>query len=282
MDAPTVAAGRGSVRALACALVAGPLLFAVAPTSATARDGRAPGIVVGPGQTMGRVLAFGVPVRIEGTVQDDVIVIGGRVTITGTARLRDEVYLLGATTDIDPDAQLDGGLIVLSPAVLRPWTSIGGTGETMILALAVVRLVALLLVAALAWALAPTAFTARQTRRLAEHPLRVVALGAVWALLLGTSVVVATLSLLGLPLAMLLSVLLGAESVIGLAIGAAAPSRTASLRARRPILIATALLLLVPVIGEMLLYAAAAVGLGVTLAALAEAHGLRLMALDGS
>ena len=108
--------------------------------------------------------------------------------------------------------------------------------------------------------------------------MRVIGLGLLWATLLGTAALVVSLTLIGLPLGLLLLVFLGGEGVLGLAVALAwlrHPARFSS-RGRRLLVMATVVLGLLPLVGDGILYAAATVGLGVTLDALAEVRGARL------
>jgi hypothetical protein len=228
------------------------------------------------------VLAFGVPVQVGGTVRDTVVVIGGDLTLLETARIHD-LYLLGGALEQHPTARVGGSVTVVSPAVLRAFTT-ARPGGLVLGAMFLIRLGLFLALGAIAWQLAPTDFAARQMQRVATRPVRVVGLGLLWATLVGTAALVASLTILGLPLGLGFLVFLGAESVVGLTMAFAWIRHPGRLPAtgRRIVVASLGFLGLLPVVGESLLYACAAVGLGATLAGLAEARGAQRAALEAS
>lgn len=240
------------------------------------------GVSVGADQTVEDVIAFGVPVYVAGTVRESVVVIGGDLTLLGSAKVQGDIYILGGGMTQERGAQASGSITAVSPAifrVLRP----GRPGPALGLLL-LVRLAVLLAVGAIAWHLAPTELVPRQMQRLRTRPVRVLGLAFLWAALLGTAGLVASLTVIGLPVGVLLLVFLGGEGVLGLAVVTAwirEPGRL-SIRARRILIASLAFLGLFPLLGEALLFACAAVGLGITLEAMAEARGLRRSLLEAA
>jgi hypothetical protein len=236
-----------------------------------------PGVVVGADQTVEEVIAFGVSVYVAGKVTDTVIVIGGDLRLAETARIRDDIFVLGGTLEQDPGAQVAGSVTVVSPSLVQALATAGGNGGAILGVILLIRVVLCLVVGATAWQLAPTDLSARQGQRLIARPVRVIGLGLLWATLLGTAALVASLTLIGLPLGLLLLVFLGGEGVLGLAVALAwirHPARFSS-RGSRLLVMAMVVLGLLPLVGEGILYAAATIGLGATLDALAEARGVR-------
>jgi hypothetical protein len=226
---------------------------------------------------MEEVIAFGVSVEVAGTVTGTVIVIGGDVQLAETARIGDDLFVLGGTLEQDPGAQVAGAVTVVSASLVRALATAGGHGGAVVSVLLLARAVLCLVVGATAWQLAPTDLSARQGERLLARPVRVIGLGLLWATLLGTAALVASLTLIGFPLGLLLSVFLGGEGILGLAVALAYirhPARF-SARGRHVLVIALVVLGLLPLVGEGILYASAIIGLGVTLDALAEARGAR-------
>jgi hypothetical protein len=241
-----------------------------------------PGVIVGADQTVEEVIAFGVSVYVAGTVTETVIVIGGDLRLAETARIGDDIYVLGGTLEQDPGAQVADSVTVVSPSLVQALATAGGNGGAVLGVLLLVRVVLFLVLGAIAWQLAPTDLSARQGQRLTAHPVRVIGLGLLWATLFGTAALVASLTLIGLPLALLLLVFLGGEGVLGLAVALAwirHPARVPP-GGRRLLVMAMVVLGLLPLVGEGILYAAATVGLGVTLDALAEARGARRAVLQ--
>jgi hypothetical protein len=233
------------------------------------------GVVVGLGQTVEDITTVGVPVHVAGTVDQTVIAFGGVVTLAPTAHVRGDMYILGGVLEQDPRAQVDGSITVVSPAVVQgfagvhPWGVLGG--------LLVVRFVLLLAAGILAWQVAPTAAAARQMRRLAARPVRGMGLGLLWAALLGTAALVASLTVIGLPVGLVLLFVLGGEGVLGLALAMAwlrEPGRVPA-GARRLLVGVVVLLGLIPIMGEVLLLGFSVLGLGATLEMMAESRGAR-------
>jgi len=266
---------------LPAVLLVGLLAWAEAHAAPSDRP-TGPGVVVGADQTVEEVIAFGVSVYVAGTVTDTVIVIGGDLRLAATARIRDDIFVLGGTLEQDPGAQVAGSVTVVSPSLVQALATAGGNGGAILGVLLLIRVVLCLVVGATAWQLAPTDLSARQGQRLIARPVRVIGLGLLWATLLGTAALVASLTLIGLPLGLLLLVFLGGEGVLGLAVALAwirHPARFSS-RGSRLLVMAMVVLGLLPLVGEGILYAAATIGLGVTLDALAEARGARRAVLQ--
>jgi hypothetical protein len=188
--------------------------------------------------------------------------------------------VLGGGVTREPGAQASGSITVVSPAVLQALRP-GRSAPTLSLLL-LVRFVFLLALGAVAWHLAPTELVSRQMERLRRSPVRVLGLGFLWAAFLGTAGLVASLTVIGLPVGALLLVFLGSEGVLGLAVGTAwirEPGRL-SIRARGILMGSVAFLGILPLLGEAVLFACAAVGLGTTLEAIAEARGARRVLLE--
>jgi hypothetical protein len=252
------------------------LAWALAHAAPSDRPSRI-GVVVGADQTVEEVIAFGVSVEVAGTVTETVIVIGGDVRLAETARIGDDIFVVGGTLEQDPGAQVAGAVTVVSPSLVQALATAGGHGGAVLGVLLLARTILCLVVGATAWQLAPTDLSARQGERLIARPVRVIGLGLLWATLLGTAALVASLTLIGLPLGLLLLVFLGGEGVLGLAVALAYIRHPARfpMRGRRVLVMAMVVLGLLPLVGEGILYATATIGLGVTLDALAEARGAR-------
>lgn len=238
-------------------------------------------MILGKDQTVKDVIAFGVPVHVAGTVTDAVVVIGGAVTLAETARVRGDVYVLGAALEQIPGARVDGSITIVSRSVTAAIAGARQLATAVVIVLLLVRLAIVLAVMATAWQLAGTEFAVRQTQRVAGHPVRVIGLGLLWATLLGTAALVASLTVVGLPLGGLL-LLLSSEGTLGLALAMAwvrQPARF-TMGGRRLLIGCAVLLGALPLVGDAFLYAAAALGLGITVSALAEARGARRAALE--
>lgn len=240
------------------------------------------GVVVGPGQTVEDITTMGVPVRVLGTVAETVIAFGGVVTLAETAHVRGDVYILGAVLEQDPGARVDGSVTVVSPAVVQGFAA--ARPGAILAALLGIRLVLLLAAGTIAWQVAPAAVTVRQIRRLAAHPMRGVGLGLLWAGLLGTVALVASLTVIGLPVGLVLLFFLVGEGVLGLAMATGwvrEPGRFPA--GARGVLIGVVLFLgLIPVVGEVLLFGLSVLGLGATLETIAESRGMRRALLPAS
>ncbi len=243
--------------------------------SATGDAAAAQGVVVGPGQTVEDITTAGAPVRVAGTVSQTVVAFGGVVTLAATAHVRGDMYILGGTLEQDPRAQVDGSITVASPAVVGWFAGLHPGG--VLVGLLAVHLVLLLAAGAIAWQVAPTEAAARQLSRLARRPVRGMGLGLLWAALLGTAALVAGITVIGLPVGLVLLFVLGGEGVVGLALAITwmrGPARLPAI-ARRVLVAVVAVLGLLPVVGEMLLFGFSALGLGATLEMMAEARGIR-------
>jgi hypothetical protein len=260
-------------------LLVGLVPSAAAQLARSDRPGASP-VRVGPAQQVQYVFAVGVPVHVEGVVHEDIVVVGGDVTVAGTARIDEDVYVLGGELHVDPAAHIQGSVTTISRVALRTLAPNRPAGAAALGIVLLVRLLVLLAIVLAASALSDADFAAHQAQRLVRHPLRVLSLGVLWATLIGTVALIASVTIIGVPLAFLLVVLLGVEATLGLAFVTSylrEPGRLAA-AGRRRLALCLALLELIPLIGEVVLYGAAAIGLGVTLIAIAEAMSARRLA----
>lgn len=70
-------------------------------------------LVVPVGQTADALLLWGHDADIAGTVTDEVVVVQGDVTLRSTARIRDRVIAIGGRVNLEPGAQVGGGVLAL-------------------------------------------------------------------------------------------------------------------------------------------------------------------------
>lgn len=123
-------------RTLVLALLGLSLIAPLAlPPRASADVGFQRDIRVAPGETQDKIFSLGGHVLIEGTVRDDVMVIGGSITISGeagqsvigigsriiiksTARIGEDLAVLGGTLEKEPGCTIGGDTIYFQTAEL--------------------------------------------------------------------------------------------------------------------------------------------------------------------
>ena len=238
-------------------------------------------VTVGVDQQARDVIVIGAPVHIAGTVTDDVVVIGGDLTIDATARIHHDVYVLGGTLVRDPSSHVGGSVTMLSSSVTQAFVQARRVWAVLLGVVFFTRLVILFAAGVVAWQLSTTGIAESHARRLAARPVRVIGVGALWATLLACAGLVALLTVIALPVGVLVFFFLVAEGVVGLAValfwirqpGRFAPS------GRAVLVVAMLLVGILPIVGDVVFFVVAALGLGVTLGILAEARAARRAAL---
>lgn len=186
---------------------------------------------VPPGSTQAEpLLVIGGSVGIDGTVEDDVLVVGGDLRIGPTAIVRGDLTTVGGTITIDPQARVEGSVSEAAIGPLfgldvpsdRRWWAVFG------LALTIARFVLLLLVAA-AVALAAPRWTREVGEDAANAPFATLLTGWAAQILFLPGVVVITValafSLVGIPLVGLVPFLVLASIVVWAAGFAATAAR---------------------------------------------------------
>jgi hypothetical protein len=207
------------------------------------------------GETVNELRVIGQDVRVDGQVHGPVLVVAGNLRVGASGRVAN-VTVIGGRIESAPGAQLRGDVFQVGGSLpdLTGWR------------LALVLLGLLALRTLLAWlvvrgadAVARTRLLPPLSRRLRDAPGRTLLTGTLGALGLLALSVLAALTLVGLPVALVLWGLLLLALVAGIAVAQQAIATQGE--HSRGVLVALA----IPLVGDALLALALAVGLGALL-----------------
>jgi hypothetical protein len=234
---------------------------------------------VGAEETLDRAVAIGGSVTVAGHVRQDVVAVGGSVTLLPGARVDGDAVAIGGSVSVDPSATLEGdnvslgGTLPRTAGSLAKWAVGGRSGMRPMFGLAsrVARAILLYVIALLIALAFPGAFS-RVKAYLVSRP-GLSALGGL-AIVFGFAplCVMLAVTIIGIPLIPVAVLLLAALLLFGFTISAGwlgdkmpfleekTPAKTVALGG-----IVLALVSLVPWIGTSLLVVAAAIAAGATL-----------------
>jgi hypothetical protein len=177
-------------------------------------------VEVAAGQTVNDAVAFGFPVRVEGTVDGDAVSFGADVVITSTGEVRGDAVSFGGRVQIEEGGVVHGDRVALAsdeaPASAMGLASLAEVGSSWMHGM--VRRTVLLLCLAGIGVLLLGLFPdkVRNTARgLERHPIRY---GLAGLLLSGTGLAVAVLlgiTIIGLPISAFVLLLLGLAWLLG-------------------------------------------------------------------
>jgi hypothetical protein len=229
------------------------------------------------GETVDDVSAFGGSARVDGEVLGDVSVFGGDVLLGPSAIVHGRVDAAGGRVEMKPGARV-GGVMTTEPPLPPPTVSEhprhghdhGGEPGALVRGLLFSAL--LFLFALLLTGVVPERMTAMHMAIIRE-PGRSAGAGLLGYLSAGVVLVALMITIVGIPLALALAVLVPVATYVGLAaaatvIGAALPVEKLRGRPVMQILAGVAVLFViaqVPVLGTLALGVVACVGLGALL-----------------
>jgi hypothetical protein len=228
--------------------------------------------VVVVGETVESVAAFGGNATIDGRVEGDVVSFGGDVQLGPNAEIEGSIASFGGHVEAAPGARFDPDSVQLEPlAVLEhlpsrptgPGAWIEDVGRQVV-AHGLLFLLALLLMGS-----APERMGAMQFA-IVRDPLRTGATGAIGYVASGLLILLLAITVLGIPVALALGLMLPIATYVGLAaaatvIGAALPIARWSDKPVARLAAGVAVLFfasIVPLLGTLLVIVAACVGFG--------------------
>ena len=147
-------------------------------------------------------------IQVNGTVQEGILAYGGAITLDGVVGR--DVEVAGGTLRVGPHARIAGNLRYRMPAGkvhIDPAARITGTVTALPVSNTgalwhVLWILGFLLVGAVVVALFPS-FMAEAAEILPEHPVRAALIGLGWGILVPVAIVIAAITVVGLPLAFL-------------------------------------------------------------------------------
>jgi len=147
-------------------------------------------------------------IQVNGTVQEGILAYGGAITLDGVVGR--DVEVAGGTLRVGPHARIAGNLRYRMPAGkvhIDPAARITGTVTALPVSNTgalwhVLWILGFLLVGAVVVALFPR-FMAEAAEILPEHPVRAALIGLGWGILVPVAIVIAAITVVGLPLAFL-------------------------------------------------------------------------------
>ncbi len=211
------------------------------------------------GHVEGAVVALNGDIRVSGTVEDAVVAVNGKATITGAARVGGDVVSSKAP-QVDPGATVEG-------ETRRVRFSFRALGFFFWLAWWVAVTLSLLLLGILLLALAPAAMAAAHAVA-GNEPGRAIGWGLLIAVGLPVVSILVMLTLIGIPLGVLALLSLALFYAMGYVVAALTLGRTMVKEPRSrylAFLVGLAILRvvgLIPVLGGLVTFVAAAYGLG--------------------
>jgi len=147
-------------------------------------------------------------IQVNGTVQEGILAYGGAITLDGVVGR--DVEVAGGTLRVGPHARIAGNLRYRMPAGkvhIDPAARITGTVTALPVSNTgalwhVLWILGFLLVGAVVVALFPS-FMAEAAEILPDHPVRAALIGLGWGILVPVAIVIAAITVVGLPLAFL-------------------------------------------------------------------------------
>jgi len=147
-------------------------------------------------------------IQVNGTVQEGILAYGGAITLDGVVGR--DVEVAGGTLRVGPHARIAGNLRYRMPAGkvhIDPAARITGTVTALPVSNTgalwhVLWILGFLLVGAVVVALFPR-FMAEAAEILPDHPVRAALIGLGWGILVPVAIVIAAITVVGLPLAFL-------------------------------------------------------------------------------
>jgi len=147
-------------------------------------------------------------IQVNGTVQEGILAYGGAITLDGVVGR--DVEVAGGTLRVGPHARIAGNLRYRMPAGkvhIDPAARITGTVTALPVSNTgalwhVLWILGFLLVGAVVVALFPR-FMAEAAEILPDHPVRAALIGLGWGILVPIAIVIAAITVVGLPLAFL-------------------------------------------------------------------------------
>jgi len=147
-------------------------------------------------------------IQVNGTVQEGILAYGGAITLDGVVGR--DVEVAGGTLRVGPHARIAGNLRYRMPAGkvhIDPAARITGTVTALLVSNRgalwdVLWILGFLLVGAVVVALFPR-FMAEAAEILPDHPVRAALVGLGWGILVPIAIVIAAITVVGLPLAFL-------------------------------------------------------------------------------
>lgn len=165
---------------------------------------------------------------IAGAVGEDLVVMGGTVQLTRTAHVRGDLVVMGGTLQREPGAVVEGRIVQNAavgsawhaPSSVRsnsPWGQWGWTiYHTLLRGLwTATEMLVLAALAALLALFAPQALE-RTGEAVQRYPLHAGAVGLLATVVAVVLIVVLTISILGIPLALVLAMVMGLAYLLGL------------------------------------------------------------------
>jgi hypothetical protein len=159
-------------------------------------------------QKVDNVFLYGKDGIISGEVTDEVVVINGNLTLTNTARIKDRIFLLGGELTQEPGAQVGKGIFHISLANENLNSLLLGVGAFIFIELMKLFLALFILSASL---ISAFLFKTRvnQTKVILQKSfIKTGLLGLLATLGLGLILVALTVTIIGIPIAVLLGIML--------------------------------------------------------------------------
>lgn len=234
------------------------LLAATLATAALVLPARASALVHVPAdQRSGEITVIADDVRIDGTATASVTVIDGSLTVGPHGKLLDRAVVIGGQTTILPGGTIRGDIVQFGSRWPLPE---GPVAVFVIVGLILVRAALVWLAVSAAELLARTGRTRMIREEVAAYPLRTVLVGIVAGLGFGAASLILAITVIGLVAAF---ALWGLLLVAALAAFAALLDAAQDRKATRLL----AIVLFLPLVGEILTSLAIIVGLGATIRA---------------
>jgi hypothetical protein len=164
--------------------------------------------IVDEGQKIKNVFLYGEDGVISGEVTDEVVVINGNLTLTRTARIHDSVFLIGGELNREPGAELGRGIFQINLANENLNSLLLGLGTFALLELAKLFLALLIFLASLASLFMLKHRVARAKAMLETKMFKTGLLGLFAAIGLGLVFIALTVTVWGIPVAILLGILI--------------------------------------------------------------------------
>ncbi len=182
----------------------------------TGLRGTSGGVVVEKGETVRDAVALGGPVEVYGRVKGPAVAFGGDVAVHAGGQVEGDAVAFGGEVRVQEGGVVRGDRVAMAPTGRSAWlpalTDPSGQGRDL------ARQLVLLLTFAGAGVLLVGLFpahVARIARDLEERPWQAGVGGAVATIAGGVSALVLTLTIVGIPLALLIAALLGLAWLLG-------------------------------------------------------------------
>jgi hypothetical protein len=168
------------------------------------------------GDVVADAVALRGPIHVRGVVRGDAVALGGDIRVMSGGRVLGDAVSVGGEVTVDPGGQVLGDRVALSGSSVMPGDALDVEGDSLV-ARAARRLASLLSLAAAGVLI--LAFWPRHIARIADtardRPVWYALAGVILTGVLGTGAGVLTLTVLGIPIAMGLVLLLGVAWLLG-------------------------------------------------------------------